>query len=110
MYVGRVGNRSKQTIRHRIRQHTIPSSMHNQATFAFKLLQEHLGGPTGHEADITRQELAEENEVEFRAQKQRVERMEIRAVEVADSKVQALFEYYAILTLDTTRYNSFDTS
>ena len=110
VYVGRVGQNSKQTIRDRIRQHTIPSSRHNQATFAFKLLQEHLGVPIGHEADRTREELAEENEEAFRRQKQRVRDMTVRAVEVTDSKVQTLFEYYAIIVLKTTRYNSFDTS
>ena len=35
MYVGRVGSTSKQTMRNRIRQHTIPSAEHNQAVFAF---------------------------------------------------------------------------
>ena len=59
MYVGRVGSNSKQTVRQRIRQHTIPSSVHNQATFAFRLLQEDLGLPVGHESDITRPELAD---------------------------------------------------
>lgn len=110
MYVGRVGQNSKQKIRDRIRQHTIPSSRHNQATFAFKLLQEHLGVPIGHEAERTREELAKGNEGAFRRQKQRVRDMTVRAVEVTDSEVQALFEYYAIIALNSTRYNSFDTS
>ena len=109
MYVGRVGSNSKQTIRQRIRQHTIPSSGHNQATFAFRLLQEELALPVGHESDITRPELADKYEAEFREQKQRVSNMEVRVVEVTDSVVQAVFEIYAALTLDTTRYNRFDT-
>ena len=109
LYVGRVGSNSKQTIRQRIRQHTIPSSGHNQATFAFRLLQEDLGLPVGHESEITRPELADKYEAKFREQKQRVSNMEVRAVEVTDSVVQAVFEIYAALTLGTTRYNRFDT-
>ena len=109
MYVGRVGSNSKQTVRQRVRQHTIPSSGHNQATFAFRLLQNELGLPVGHESDMTRPEFAEKYEAEFREQKQRVRNMEVRAVEVTDSVVQAVFEIYAALTLGTTQYNRFDT-
>lgn len=109
MYVGRVGSNSKQTVRQRIRQHTIPSSGHNQATFAFRLLQEDLGLPVGHESDMTRPEFAEKYEAEFSEQKQRVRNMEVRVVEITDSVVQAVFEIYAALTLGTTRYNRFDT-
>ena len=109
MYVGRVGSKSKQTVRQRIRQHTIPSSGHNQATFAFRLLQEGLGLSAGHESDMTRPELAEKYEAKFSEQKRRVRNMEVRAVEVTDSMVQAVFEVYAALTLGTTRYNHFDT-
>ena len=109
VYVGRVGGNSKQTIRDRIRQHTIPSSGHNQATFAFRLVLEELGLPMGHESDMTRPELADKYEAKFREQKQRVRNMEVRAVEVTDSMVQAVFEIFATLTLGTTRYNRFDT-
>ncbi len=109
MYVGRVGSNSRQTVRQRIRQHTIPSSGHNQATFAFRLLQEDLGLPVGHDSDMTRPQLAEKYRAEFLEQKQRVRNMEVRVVEVTDSVVQAVFEIYAALTLGTTRYNRFDT-
>ena len=109
VYVGRVGSNSKQTVRQRIRQHTIPSSGHNQATFAFRLLQEDLGLPVGHESDMTRSEFAEKYGAEFSEQKQRVRNMEVRVVEITDSVVQAVFEIYAALTLGTTRYNRFDT-
>ena len=109
MYVGRVGSNSKQTVRQRIRQHTIPSSGHNQATFAFRLLQEDLGLAVGHESDMTRPELAEKYEAKFLEQKLRVRNMEVRVVEVRDSVIQAVFEIYAALTLGTTRYNRFDT-
>ena len=109
MYVGRVGSNSKQTVRQRIRQHTIPSSGHNQATFAFRLLQEDLGLSVGHESDMTRPELAEKYEAKFSEQKQRVRNMGVRVVEVTDSVVQAIFEIYAALAMGTTRYNRFDT-
>ena len=109
VYVGRVGSNSKQTVRQRVRQHTIPSSGHNQATFAFRLLQDDLGLPVGHESDMTRPEFAEKYEAEFSEQKQRVRNMEVRVVEITSSVVQAVFEIYAALTLGTTRYNRFDT-
>ena len=109
MYVGRVGSNSKQTIRQRVRQHTIPSSGHNQATFAFRLLQEELDLPVGHESDMTRPELAKRYEAEFSEQKRRVRKMEVRVVEVTDSVLQAVFEIYAAVTLGTTRFNRFDT-
>lgn len=109
MYVGRVGSTSKQTMRNRIRQHTIPSAEHNQAVFAFRLLQERLDVTTGHGAELTRAELAEKYEVEFKEMKERVRNMEVRAVEIQDSVTQTVFEIYASLSLETTRYNNFDT-
>ena len=109
MYVGRVGSQSQQTIRTRIRQHTIPSAKHNKATFAFRLLLEALDLPMGHEAAMTRSELAVRYADEFREQKQRVRNMEVRAVAVTDPVVQTVFEVYAALTLGTTRYNRFET-
>ena len=109
MYVGRVGGQSQQTIRTRIRQHTIPSATHNQATFAFRLLLEALDLPMGHGAEMTRPELARRYANEFREQKQRVRNMEVRAVAVTDPVVQTVFEVYAALTLGTTRYNRFET-
>lgn len=108
MYVGRVGSTSKQTMRQRIRQHTIPGAQHNQAVFAFRLLQERLGVPGGHGAELSRPELAKKHEVEFKEEKERVRNMEVRAVEIQDSVTQAVFEIYAALSLPT-RYNSFDT-
>ena len=110
VYVGRVGQNSKQTMRDRIGQHTRQSSGHNTATFAFKLLQEHLEVPIGHVKGRTREELAKKNDEAFKSQKKRVRNMTVRAVDVTDSKEQALFELYAIIALNTTRYNSFDTS
>ena len=109
MYVGRVGSTSKQRIRDRIRQHTIPSSRHNQAVFALRLLQEKLGITTGHGAELSRQEFADKYEREFKEMKEQVRNMEVRAVEITDNVIQTVFEIYASLALKTTRYNSFDT-
>lgn len=109
MYIGRVGSTSKQNMRERIRQHTIPSSRHNQAVFAFRLLQESLGVTTGHGAELSREELATKYEREFKDMKERVRNMEVRAVEIKDSVTQTIFEIYASLELKTTRYNKFDT-
>lgn len=110
MYVGRVGRSSKQTMVNRIRQHTNPSSGHNQAVFAFKLLQEALDVSTGHGARFSRAELAQKYDSKFREQKERVRNMDVRAVEIVDSPTQAIFEIYAVLALRTMKYNSFDTS
>ena len=109
MYVGRVGSTSKQKMRDRIRQHTIPSARHNQAVFAFRLLQEKLGITTGHGAELSREKLAEKYEREFKEMKERVRKMEVRVVEIKNSVTQTVFEIYASLALDTTRYNNFDT-
>ena len=109
MYIGRVGITSKQIMRKRISQHTIPSSRHNQAVFAFRLLQESLGVTTGHGAELSREELAEKYEREFKEMKKRVRNMEVRAVEIKDSVIQTVFEVYATLALKTARYNKFDT-
>ena len=109
MYVGRVGPTSKQKMRRRIRQHTIPSARHNQAVFAFRLLQERLGIATGHGSKLKRGQLAEKYAQEFKEMKERVRNMEVRAVEIADSVTQTVFEVYAALALKTTRYNNFDT-
>ena len=85
MYVGRVGSTSKQKMRVRIRQHTIPSAKHNQAVFAFRLLQEKLGVTTGHGAELSRKKLAEKYEREFKEMKERVRNMEVRVVEIKNS-------------------------
>ena len=108
VYVGRVGSTSKQEMRSRIQQHTRPSSGHNTATFAFILLQEKLGKPTGHGAEFSREGLAKEYPLEFKEMKELVRNMEVRAVEIKDSETQTVFEVYASMALKT-RYNKFDT-
>ena len=103
LYVGRVGSTSKQTMRRRIQQHTRPSSGHNTATFAFILLQEK------YPERLSRAKLAKKYEVPFKELKERVRNMDVRAVEVKESKTQTVFEVYASLALKTTHYNKFDT-
>lgn len=63
----------------------------------------------GHDSATTRQEFAERYKAEFSEQKQRVRSMEVRAVEITNSVVQAVLEIYAALALRTTQYNRFDT-
>ncbi|MDE2861301.1 MAG: GIY-YIG nuclease family protein [Chloroflexota bacterium] len=109
IYVGRVGGTSKQNMRGRIRQHARPSSGHNTATFAFRLLQDKLGVTTGHGAESNRAELANNHPAEFKEMKERVRNMVVRAVEIENPVIQTLFEVYASLALKTTRYNSFET-
>ena len=102
LYVGRVGSTSKQSMRSRIQQHTRPSSGHNTATFAFILLREMFP------EKLSRAEFENEYEVEFKHMKERVRNMDVRAVEIEDSKTQTVFEVYASMALRTC-YNKFDT-
>ncbi len=106
MYVGRS---SRQGIRKRVQQHTIPSSSHNQAVFAFKLLQETLAVPTGHGAPLKKPELAEKYESESKEQKRRVRNMEVRAVKITDSLDPGSIRDLRCLGLEDP-YNSFDES
>ena len=90
------------TMRSRIQQHTRPSSGHNTATFAFILLQEK------YPEKLSRAERAKKYEVEFNEMKERVSKMDVRAVDIKHSETQTVFEVYASLAL-RTRYNKFDT-
>ena len=98
IYVGR----SKDLDR-RIREHSA-RSRHNSATFAFILYREKLGNPEG-----KREEVQAMDPPEYERQRQRVGAMTIRAVEIEDSWVQAVFEIYAVLALGTTKHNTFET-
>ena len=41
--------------------------------------------------------------------KARVAKMPVRVIEINDPIVQTIFEVYAVMHLDTTEYNDFDT-
>lgn len=103
MYVGQA-----QDLRQRLRQHTIPSSRQNQASFAFLLAcdsTEHLDLPSG-----TREEL-EANPIfnkAFVAAKVRVAAMDVRFIELADPLLRTVLEFYAAVCLRTP-YNDFET-
>ena len=98
IYVGRSND-----IPRRIRDHST-SSRHQSATFAFKLLRENLDNPKG-----TREEIQKKYSKEYDLQRERVGKMTIRAVEIKDQREQTIFEIYAVLSLGTTRYNTFET-
>lgn len=125
MYVGR-SNRLKE----RILVHGRNSASYSSATFAFRLTLERLEIPSEHlhlrelrqnpkpvlqhlgiyHGYATRNELAANcwfNRA-FGEQKERVRNMLVRVVEVEDPIEQTIFEVYAALALDTTRYNNFD--
>ena len=76
------------------------------ATFAFKLLLEEIG----EQSDLTRKQIQDLYPQEYRCQRDRVRRMEVRVVEITDQVEQTLFEIYAVLELGTAPlYNTFET-
>jgi predicted GIY-YIG superfamily endonuclease len=105
LYVGR-SNRIKE----RIQQHSRPSSMHNSASFAFRLAKEEMSRHRSIPKDITRKEW--ENAPGFKKAfflaRMRVAEMKIRVIGIDDQVKQALFEIYAHLALKT-KYNDFGT-
>ncbi len=107
IYVGR-SNR----LRDRILEHSRPSSTQGSATFAFKLTQEELDIPIGHAAKDNRQQLEQDDvfDQEYSKQKKRVSDMPLRVVDIEDQATQMIFEAYAILALETTHYNRFETT
>ncbi len=105
IYVGR-SNR----LRQRLLEHGRKSALHNSATFAFILAVEEaqkrdLVFPSKHRTPL--QNVPEFRELFWQA-KERVKRMKIRVVEVADPIEQTVFEVYAALALGTP-YNDFGT-
>lgn len=105
IYIGR-SNRTKQ----RIQEHGRPSSMHNSATFAFRLAKEEMASRKDILKGITRRELetAPGFDRAFYEAKARVAEMKIRVIEIDDQVTQALFEIYASVKLNT-KYNEFTT-
>lgn len=107
LYVGRTRH-----LRQRMRQHSIPSSQHNQAVFAFRLARQDTGRlVAAYTGDATRALLAANDPAfatAFTGAKARVRAMELRYVEEADPLRQALLEIYAAIVL-ATPYNDFNT-
>ena len=103
IYTGR-----SRRMRQRIREHGAKSSRHESATFALKLLREAICDSNSHK--FTRSELQEKYPDLYEAQREKVRNMRFRVVKVEDFALQYVFETYVILTLCTTRYNSFKTT
>jgi hypothetical protein len=108
LYVGRT---RRQSLRQRLRQHSIDSAQHNQAVFAFKIARETTGRlHSGYTATDSRAALCADPEFAkaFLEAKRRVRQMEIRYVEERDPLRQTLLEIYVAVVLRTP-YNDFDT-
>ena len=107
LYVGRTRH-----LRQRLRQHSIPSSRHNQAVFAFRLAREATGRLlAAYVGEGRRASLASEDPTfaaAFTAAKARVRAMQVRYVEETDALRQVLLEIYAAIVLGTP-YNDFHT-
>jgi hypothetical protein len=106
-YVGRTKH-----LRQRLRQHSIPSSQHNQAVFAFRLAREVTGRIEPAYVGEGRRATLAANDVDFAAAfteaKARVRAMHVQYVEETDPLRQALLEIYVAVVLGTP-YNDFNT-
>jgi hypothetical protein len=104
IYVGRSRN-----IHRRVSSHGRPSSGHNSATFAFLLAKERAKA-YGYDINLSRRDLEINPEFSriYKEEKARVAKMQIKAVEIINPEVQAIFEIYAAKALGT-QYNDFDT-
>jgi hypothetical protein len=108
LYVGRT---HRQSLRKRLRQHSIPSAQHNQAVFAFKLAREMTGKLRPSYTKLDSRKMLEADpdfKFAFLEAKDRVRKMELRYVEEADPLRQTLLEIYVGVVLKTP-YNDFDT-
>jgi excinuclease UvrABC nuclease subunit len=105
IYVGQTRN-----LRERLRGHTIRSSGHQTATFAFLLAVAETKG----RIDLPKTRAARQAHPEFAAiydaQKARVARMDVQFIEIKDPVERTIFEVYAAMKLGTyPRFNSFET-
>ena len=100
MYVGRSDN-----LADRLLEHGQPSGDSETATFAFNIAKQEIPGATS----VVRKDLQKDKDFQllFDAAKERVRRMEVRVVGVADPIEQTIFEVYAHLELQTP-FNSFE--
>jgi len=105
IYVGR-----SNYIKERIQQHGRPSSGHNSAPFAFNLAKG-AAKRKGIDVNKNRNELEEDPAFLdlFKKAKERVSLMSVQVIEIDDPILQTLFEVYASIALNTTKYNYFET-
>jgi len=105
LYVGR----TKRYIAKRVLIHGRACSKHNAASFAFLLAKEQAQRE-GVDIDRTRDLLQQDKRFKaiFAEQKERIRKMQMRAIQISDPEVQTIFEIYASKRLGT-KYNDFDT-
>lgn len=105
IYIGRSNN-----VRQRIGLHCRPSSGHNSATFAFNIAK-HEAEKEGIKTNVTRGQLETDPAFtrSYLKAKERVSKMDLRAIQIDEPITQTLFEVYAAMCLDTKEYNDFDT-
>ena len=103
-YVGRSNN-----IGQRRRQHTLPSSQTNQAALAMLIAREETKRAVDYHKGARVRLLADRMFMDvFGRAKERVQKMEFRAVAESDQTRQALLEIYCAITLKTP-HNDFGT-
>jgi len=104
LYVGRTDR-----MHERLREHSLPSSTHTSATFAFLLAKEIVAGNDAIDIHMPRKDL--ERDPRFKSlytlAKKRVSKMKMRAIEIPDPVDQTLFEVYAALELKAP-YNDWE--
>ena len=105
MYVGRTSMKSKHTLAARVRLHF--SGPPSNANFAFKMALVELKIPEGRGRSPGEKLLlkGETFEREFEAQKARVKRMTVQAVQVDLDSVQDVFEKFASVVLEPRYYS-----
>lgn len=104
VYVGRTNR-----MRSRIKEHGRPGSGHNSAPFAFNMAKKQAA-EKGIDLLKTRS-LLEKDELFknlFKLSKEKITKMQIKVIEINDPNLQALFELYASIELNTYDLNSFD--
>ena len=101
VYVGRVGPTSKQPMRTRINQHR--NREPREAPLPAWMVRRQLN-----QNNITARQIAENHRPLFDQMQGRVQAMEVRVVEIEDCTIQAVFEIYAALVLQTP-FNDFCT-
>ena len=105
LYVGRSNN-----IRRRIRLHCRPSATHLSAAFAFLITRKDTGKlKPSYKKEGSRKELMSNPEFNtaFTTELKRINKMDLRFIEVNDPIQQALFEIYVHIALQTP-FNNFD--
>ncbi len=97
LYVGRTDRMHK-----RLKEHSLPSSTHTSATFAFLLAKE-IADENHIVTDIPRKYLERDPRFKpiYDSTKKRVSKMKMRAVKILKPVDQTLFEVYVALELKT---------